>query len=402
MQDLVFISFTIFVTIGLIYFVYKFMLGLDMPSKDDELQITESDWLEQLNLLYRDRNYYIIEKLAKKYLEKKFANDEVRLILARSLFESGKFYDAIEQARIISRHKPEDFEIKNFIVNCYLNASKPLEAINLLKEIVEQDEANSVAIKELAQVYLDTNQKISARKMYKRLEPLVFSNQEKLKIKSLIAGIHIEFKEFDDAINEYQEILEIYPANIQIKKNLVTLYKLQDDFEREVELANEIFEAHSSEEDDIWALNFLSDVYAENKNYEKALEYAKMVQQNPLADKIAINTKISNILIKLDQVDDSIEILKNLILENPENSDLKKSLSDAYQSKDDFESAIKTYELILDGTSVEKIKKVHSEISNIYSNWAMFLFDKDENEECFKKFNSALEYDASNPELYYR
>lgn len=402
MQDLVFISFTIFVTIGLIYFVYKFILGIDMPSRDDELQITESDLLEQLNLLYRDRNYYIIENLAKKYLEKKFANDEVRLILARSLFESGKFYDAIEQARIISRHKPEDFEIKNFIVNCYLNASKPLEAINMLKEILETDSSNAVVIKELAQVYLDTNQKISARKMYEQLEDLVASNQEKVKIKNMVAQIYIEFKEFDGAVRKYQEILEIYPDNLQIKKNLVALYKLQEDYERETELVNEIYESHLSNEDDIWALQSLSDIYLQNRNYEKALEYAKLAEQLPSANKIKIRKVISEILIKLDQVDDSIDILKNLVDENPANSDLKKSLAKAYQAKDDFESAIGIYEMILENANADDIAKIRFEISTIYSAWALYLFDKNLHEECFKKFNTALEYDSENAELYYR
>lgn len=406
MQNFLFIFVIILITTGLIYFVYKFILGT--PSEhEDELQISESDLLEQLHILYKERKFYIIESLAKKYLEKKFANDEVRMILARSLFESKKYHNAIEEARIISRHKPKDFEIKNFIVQCYINLKQPLSAVAILKEVLEFDNTNAVAIKELAQIYIDTNQKISALRLYEQLSELVYSNQEKLKLKTIIAGIHIELGEFDEAIREYLEILDIYPANIPIKKNLFTLYRLNADFERQIEIANEILDSHPEEEDTIWCLESLCQAYMENNNYEKALEYAEQLEQFDATDKVKVKQTISEIYIGLDRIDDGIEILKDLIEENPKDIDLKKSLAKAYQSKNDFESTINVYKKLLDEENPDKIKALHTEISNIYSDWGMYLFNKEDkenenHEECFNKFDTALEYNAENPEIFYR
>jgi tetratricopeptide (TPR) repeat protein len=402
MQGSVLIFFSIFITTAMIYFLYKFLLGISDGQQDDDLQITERDLLEQLNILFREKKYYIIENLAGKYLERKFANDEVRIILARAFFESGKYYNAIEQARVILRHKPDDFEVKNFIVNCYLKVSKYLDAIIILKEVVDSDPSNVVAIKELANLYCETNQKISALKMYKKLETLILSNQEKVKIKTIIANLHIEFREFDAAIKVYQEILDLHPDDLSIKKNLCALYKLNLDFERQVETANEIYEVHRSEEDDIWALNFLVDTYYDNGNYDEALEYARLLETMPLADILEVKEKISKILIKIDKIDDSIELLKQLIEENPDNIDLKKLLASAYYEENNFEMAIGIYKKILDQADFKVASQINSKISELYSDWAIFLFNNDENEECFKKFNSALEYDSENSDIYYR
>jgi nondiscriminating glutamyl-tRNA synthetase len=43
----------------------------------------------------------------------------------------------------------------------------------------------------------------------------------------LIASIHLEFNEYSEAIKEYEEILEIYPEDMSVKKKLVELYKPQ-------------------------------------------------------------------------------------------------------------------------------------------------------------------------------
>ena len=376
------------------------MLGSD--NNNNELQITSKDLLEQVSILYKQKKYSIAENLAKKYLEKKPADDEVRTILTKILYASGKMFDAIEHAKIIINHKPRNYNMKIFLANCYLETSKPSKAITELKEVIESDTNNVAAIKELAQAYFQNNQKQSAVKMYKKLEEFIYSNQEKTKNKIIIAQIHTEFNEFDLAIQEYKEILEIYPAEVEIKKKLVELYKRTYDYDLLIDLAMEVLEFHSSDGNDFWALKVLRDTYSQTKDYVKAIEYANLVKIHPLAEKTEAEEKIAKLLMETGQVDESINLLASLVSENPQDIHLKKALAASYIAKGDYEVAINIYKKILDEAGVDKINQIHFEISNVFSNWAYYLFEQQDNTECFKKFTQALQYDSQNPEIFYR
>lgn len=402
MKDSVFIFFTIFITTGLIYCLYKIMLGSGKDDKNNELQITSEDLLTQLNILHRQKKYNIVESLAKNYLEKKGHDDGVRTILTKVLYESQRIYDAIEQAKIVIRHQPDNFHMRLFLANCYLEIEKPMKAITVFQEVLEEDADNFVAIKELAKVYFDTNQKRSAIKMYQRLEELLESNQEKAKNKIKIAEIHVEFMEYDLAAKEYEQVLEIYPEDISVKKRLTELYKKLSDYDSLIELANEIYATCANEENGLWALKMLMDIYRIMQNYGKALEFANLIKAHPMSNHIQSEENIAKILFEEGKINEVIELLKSLIIQDPNNLGLKKELAKAYEKNQDFESAIDIYKKILDSANAEDITKIHFEISNIYANWAMYSFSHNENEECFKHFTVAIKYCAQNPDIYYR
>lgn len=403
MNNLFIISIPIIVVTGLIYFLYKFMLGMDKTKTDDDLQITSAEILEQLNILYKQKSYSIVVSLAKKYLEKKPSNIEVRTILTKALHHCKKTTEAIDQALNIIRHQPKNISMKIFLANCYLELSRNSEAINTFEDILKNDPENAVAMKELAQIYFKTHQKRSAIKMYKKLEEYIYSNQEKSRIKSLLAQMYIEFEEYEPAINEYIEILEIYPENLDVKKNLIELYGRTTNYSKLIELATVIIETHSNDENDLWAMKTLSETYLKMKDFDKAIEYANLIKTHPLADKVLATENIAKIMRENGQIDESIEVLAALLAEShsANNIKLKKSLAKSYEAKQFFEEATKTYKEILDEAGAEDIKQIHFEISNIYSNWAIHLYSKDDNASCFKKFTIALQYDSANPKIYY-
>lgn len=377
------------------------MLGAEKEDKSD-LQITSEDLLAQLNILHKQKKHNIVESLAKNYLEKKGHDDGVRTILTKALYDSRKIHEAIEHAKIIIKHQPHNFHMKTFIANCYLEIEKPMKAIAVFQEVLEEDSDNFIAIKELAKVYFDTNQKRSSIKMYQRLEEFLESNQEKAKNKIKIAEIHVEFMEFDLAAKEYEQVLEIYPDDISVKKRLIELYKKLSDYDSLIELANEVLTTCNNEENGLWAMKMLMDIYRIMQNYEKALEFANLIKAHPMSNHIQSGENIAKILFEEGKIDDSIELLKSLIAEDPNNIGLKKELAKAYEKNKNFESAVNTYKKILDSANAEDITKIHFEISNIYSNWAMHLFSNNENEECFKHFILALKYCNQNSDIYYR
>lgn len=402
MNDFIFVFFTISVVTGLIYFLYMIMMGSQGGKNDDaELQITSQDLLEQLKILYKQKKYNIVESLSKKYLEKKPNDDLIRVVLAHVLFDVKRFYEAIDQLKVILKHTPKNFDMQIFLANCYMEVQKPMKAIAIFQEILESDQGNVIAIKELARLLFMTNQKLSAIKMYKKLEEYIDNNPEKIAIKRIIAEIYVEFREYDNAIEEYKGCMEIYPDDVAVKKRMIELFRLSSDFDSTIEYAEDIVSTAAGEEDVLWALNVLMETYSALQNYEKAMEYANLLKENPLSDQDLLGGDIAEILLKKGQVEDCIKMLNELIESNPKNIELKKSLSKAYEEKLDFEAAVDTYKIILDEVEPRQVDQIHKEMSDLYANWAMYLFSQNDNERCFKKFAISLEYNPKNPKTYY-
>jgi len=401
MQNFVVIFFSITVVISLIYFVYKIMLGSDYSKSDEDLQITSKDILAQVSILYKQKKYNIVESLAKKYLESKPSDVEIRTIWAKSLYYSGRKFDAIDQAKIILKQKPKNYDMKVFIANCYLESSNPFKAISELIEVLEADEDNVVAIKLLAKIYLDTNQKNSAIKMYEKLGEFLYSNQEIATNKKLLAQLHRGFKEFDLAIQEYRGILDLYPTDIGVKKNLIEIYKETFDYGLLIEGAEEIITLNTGDENDLWATKMLTDAFLSVKDYDKALECANKLKEHPLSNKMEVTEIIAKIFMANGQIDEGINILTTLIEENAGDVAIKKTLAESYLAKQDYELAANMYKQILDEVGVDEIRDIHYQMSNLYANWGTYLYIQGDNETCFKKFTTAFQYDSQNAQIYY-
>lgn len=402
MSDYIFIFLTIFITTGLIYILYIIMLGSKKNNEEEEeLQITSQELVEQLNILRKQKKYTIVETLAKKYLEKKPKDTSVRAVLAKVYHDTGKIYEAIEHAKIIIKIRNDNYKIMIFLANCYIDIGKPMKAINIFQEVLEKDSDNAVAIKGLAEVYFNNNQKKSAIKMYQRLENFVDSNQEKAKNKLTIAKIHIEFGEYDLAIKEYEQVLQLYPDDINVKKVLIELYNRVKNYDAAISLSSELMEAFSDNEIGLWAITTLMETYKTIKDYEKAMEYANLIKIHPLANNVQSDENIALILLDDGKIEESIELFKMLIADDSENISLKKELAKAYEINKDFKSAIDIYKKILDEADVKEINQLHFELSNLYSHWAIYDFSQNNTEDCFKHFTTAIQYFDQNPDIYY-
>lgn len=378
------------------------MLVSEKSDNESDLQISSEDMMKELMILHKQKRDNIVESLAKNYLQKKGGDDGVRTILIKALYDSGRIYEAIDHAKVILRHKPHNYDMKIFIANCNLEIENPMKAISIFQDVLEADPNNVVAIKSLAQTYFKTNQKKSAMEMYKRLEGFLENILEKAKIKSIIAEIHVGYGDIDLAIDEYEQIKELQPENILIKKRLIELYKKLPDFDSLIALATELATTDSNDENDLWAMNRLMDAYNLIQNYDEALFYADLIRNHPMADHNQLDEYVAKILFDEGKLDESIELLNSLIAKDPKNIKLKKELSKAYEAKEDFWSATSIYKEILELVSADEIKKTQFELSNLYSGWAMHLFLQSESSDCFSHFATALQYSDKNPDIYYR
>ena len=86
--------------LALIYMIYAILLESSSPKKK-ELQVTPKGIVEHAKILFKQKKYKLVEKLAYKYLEIKPEHHELRLILAKALYNEDSVYDAVKEALTI-------------------------------------------------------------------------------------------------------------------------------------------------------------------------------------------------------------------------------------------------------------------------------------------------------------
>ena len=169
--------------LALIYMICAILLESSGPKKK-ELQITPKGIVDHAKILYKQKKYKLVEKLAKKYLEIKPEHCELRLILAKALYNEDSIYDAVKEALTILNKEENNSDARLLLAMCYKKVNQPTKAISELQEILKTDPDNMSAAQELSILYVETNQKPSAIKSLKHLETLTDNNGELLQIKN--------------------------------------------------------------------------------------------------------------------------------------------------------------------------------------------------------------------------
>lgn len=386
--------------LALIYMIYAILLESSGPKKK-ELQVTPKGIVEHAKILFKQKKYKLVEKLAYKYLEIKPEHNELRLILAKSLYNEDSVYDAVREALTILTRDENDSDARLLLAKCYKKVNQPTKAIAELQEVIKHDPDNLFAAQELSSLYVETNQKASAIKTLKHLEGLTDNNGELLQIKTTLANLYVETENYPEAFDELNEILEIYPEDTDTNKKLIELYIKVQNYESAIETCENLLAVNENNSLSLWILNNLVNLYYLTKNIDKTMEYAKKLLEHPFSDKVKTKTYIAKILIASGKEQEGLEILNELSEKNEENIEIKRLLIDTYLNKNNFIAAIDLYKQIVDLVNPLEVKNVHTEMSNVFAKWARYQFEKRELNECFKTFTLAIQYDNTNPEIYY-
>ena len=270
----------LFSALALIYMIYTILLDSSGPKKKKELLVTPNGILEHAKILFKQKKYKLVEKLAYKYLEIKPEHNELRLILAKSLYNEDSIYDAIKEAMIILTKDENNSDAHFLLARCYKKVNQPTKAISELQEIMKQDPDNMSAAQELSNLYVDLGQKESAIKALKHLESLTKNNGELLQIKTTLANLYIEIENYPEAFDELNEILEIYPEDTDTNKKLIELYIKVQNYESAIETCESLLAVNENNSLSLWLLNNLVNLYYLTKNIDKTIEYAKKLLEH--------------------------------------------------------------------------------------------------------------------------
>lgn len=386
--------------IALIYLMILIMSSGTAANKKD-LQISKKDILEQANILFKQKKYKLVEKLAKTYLDIKPEHNKLRALLAKTYYATESIYDAIKECSIILNSDNSDNEVRMLLAKCYKKIGQYAKAVTELQEILKQDEDNIVAVKNLSEIYLETNQKVSSLKILKKLESLTDNNLELLQIKTNLADINIELENYSEAFDELKQILEIYPEDTETHKKLIELYMKVQYYDSAIADCEALLEVNENNSLSLWLLNNLVNLYYLEKDTEKTMEYAQKLLEHPFSDKTKTKTYIAKILISSGKEEEGLALLTDLSEKNKENIEIKYLMIQTYENKNNYPKAIELYKEIIDLVNPLEVKDVHAQMSNTFVKWAKYLFEQQEVSECFKIFTLAIQYDNTNPEIYY-
>ncbi len=402
MRDLIFIVIILAIVIGLIYLIFNLISFVSFKDSKEDLQISMEDILAQISILYRQKKFNIVEYLAKRYLAKRPRTHEIRYILAKTYFKTKRVPEAIEQAKIIEKFDGINIENKIFLVKCYKQQNRPLVAIDVIKEILKYEPANLYALNEIAGLYKETGQKLSAIRAYRQVEEFYKASRDVIAIKNSVAELYSELGQYFNAISEYKQILLQFPDEIEVKRKLVLEYIKNLQFTYALTTLNELEPFMKTDEETLWYLDGLVNIKTTLKDYEGAFEDVKKLVEHPLADKSRVKAQLAKIMIKVGKIDESIELINQLLEADAHNIELKKILAQSFAAKKDFMSSINIYKRILNEAPIEEIENLHKEISDMYTDWAEDYFTEKNIPKCFETFTLAFQYDSENPEAYYK
>lgn len=281
----------------------RFKLGIDVYS--DKLDVLISRELTH-EMEIEKTNEPVLEE--ENLFENLFTKGEIIEDLneiqrqAESLYEMGNFDKATEKLHEVIRHQPENKKATILLAKIYRKKKLYGEAIDLLKNIQDDEDA----LKELIKVFMENGDYFFARM---RIELLLEKNPEDIEGLTLYAELQERQGEIDAAIETLEKIL-----NISKKDELLTKFGKLLANAGKIQRAKEILKDVVQRVEDKEAMFLLSKIYYSENNYfdsKNLLEkIIKMDEKNP--DYLKLLIKVQFKLFEFESALKTVEFLKKV------------------------------------------------------------------------------------------
>lgn len=374
----------------------------DVQKQRSEVEVDFEDIIEHCRKLYDQGLHAELQRYAQRKLAIQFNNVELRRILAKSLWETENEKMAIMHYEAILKIMPKDFETLDFLASYYCEHGPKARAIDLYEKIYAYEPGNISAVETLAKLYEETNNWPKAIEMYNLMLSAEIDESVINELKCNLAELYTKIGDNVKAFETYEEIYKNDTENLEIIMILADLaYKnryWQDCLKFYLKVISIVG-------DDFEILEKIAQIYTILEQWDNAIEaYKKLIS---LEDKTSSNylyhqNELCNALLKNNQGQDVITLLKDLISNHPKETSLVFTLAQAYASTGDFNTALNMYQRLLDELPPEQGELIINNISNLICSWAQDLFQKGEYNQAFDKFFEALKYNEENDEIYYQ
>ncbi len=256
--------------------------------------------------------------------------------LGETLIRKQNYRKAIEVYERLANILPEDFKVKEALLNLYLNQGEKDKGVSLLLELAEREieQGNTErALARLKRTLILQPDNLKALELAKRLSattgsdffeelalPLLKKNPSPA-LKKMVAEYYMDFQKLDKAQRLLEELLEENPEDEDLKRKLSDILIFQGEFDRAYDLLITLAEKRLEEGNEEEAVEILNPILKANPNHLKTLEkiaeiYEKAGKKH---NEIAVLTTLAEIYEGMGRREDLIKTLKKLLALDPDN-----------------------------------------------------------------------------------
>lgn len=397
------IGIILILTIIGLFILYAVLVSAENAEQGKGLQVTTKNILEQVENLYNEKEYTILEILAKKYLERVPKHYGVRCYLAKCFYETNKITHAIyECLKILKKNKEMD-DIRLILAHCYRKKNLTIESLKQFEILYKRGNKSIEVLKNMAELFNDVSQYSASIKLYNMLIPLTKDNREISEYKLILSKLNEKIGDYAAAFEAYKARLELTPKDYETRKRMILLYQKVGNFPKVISAIEEMLDLDIPSEMRLWALELIVKTCREIGEQMKALTYTEKLIDCPGSNVLVAKCILADIYSILDNLEAAEAVLTELSIKNEDNVEVLTRLATVYEKQDRFAEANDIYNGLLVIIPSTEVRRVHNLMSNLYARWGASLMNGSELSEVtesFKLFSMAIQFDMTNPYVH--
>ncbi|MBQ8848066.1 MAG: tetratricopeptide repeat protein [Candidatus Gastranaerophilales bacterium] len=388
-------------TITWMYFLF-ISKTVNEKERPKQIEIVHGDALERCNKLYEQGLHAELQRYAQRELSKNYGNVELRRILAQSLMVSGNEQMAIMHYEAILSIAPYDIKTQEMLAEYYCENGPRTRAIELYEQILLYDSGNVNAVETLAKLYEETQDYEKAIEMYQMMIEAEVDETKLTELKYILADLYTKIDNYEKAFDSYEKIHKNDPENLEILIILADLAYKNRYWQDCLKYYQKIITIVG---DDFEILVKIAQLQVTVEDWEQAVaSYKKIISLEDAnsANYLYHQNELCNAMLKNGQYKEAIDLLKDLLAQNPKETSFAFTLAQAYTMIGEFQIGVNLYNKLLEDLPPEHSEIIINYISNLISAWAQDLFKKGQYNQAFDKFFEALKYNENNDDVYFQ
>ena len=385
------IGLILIVTVVALFILYGVLASAENAEQGKGLQVTTKNILEQVENLYNEKEYTILEILAKKYLERVPRHYGVRCYLAKCFYDTNKITQAIyECLKILKKNKEMD-DIRLILANCYRKKKLTIESLKQFEILYKRGNKTPEVIKNMAEMFNEVSQYSASIKLYNMLIPMTKDKREISEYKLILSQLNEKIGDYAAAFEAYKARLELTPRDYETRKKMIQLYLKVGNLPRVIATLEEMLDLEIPVEMRLWALELMVKTCRECGEHMKALTHTEKLIDCPGSNILEAKCTLADIYSTLDDniFEGNLEVLTRL--------------ATVYEKQNRFSEANDIYNGLLVVIPSTEVRRVHNLMSNLYARWGASMLNGSELSdvtESFKLFSMAIQFDVTNPYVH--
>lgn len=392
----------LFTVFGL-FLLYASLVSADNAEQGKGLQVTTKNILEQVENLYNEKEYAILEILAKKYLERVPKHYGVRCYLAKCYYDTNKLTPAIYECLKILKHHREMDDIRMILAHCYREKKLTIEALKQFEILYKRGDNSVDVIRNMAELFNEVSQYSASIKLYNMLVQKTDDEAEISEIRLILSQLNEKIGDYAAAFEAYKARIQLTPNDFDSRKKMVLLYQKIGNSARVISTLEELLDLEIPPEMRLWGLELMVKICRETGEQMKALTHTEKLIECPGANVLEAKCALADIYCSLDNLEAAEKVLTELSMQYEENIEVLTRLATVYEKQDRFSEANDIYNGLLVIIPSTEVRRVHNLMSNLYARWGASMLNGSELSDVtdsFKLFSMAIQFDSTNPYVH--